>query len=81
MKKKPWKREVRYLYKMFMKNLGRTTNLGKALGYYKIYDELCHTVLNDPDCPKAVQECFVVKGVKPPKYYIWAKQFMVEKKK
>jgi len=81
MKRKPWKREVRHLYKMFLKNLRRTTNIEKSLGYYEKYDEMCKTVYDDPDCPKAVQECFVIKGVKPPKYFIWAKQYMTGEKK
>jgi hypothetical protein len=83
MRKKPWKREVKYLYKMFMQQPGRTTDIKKTIGYFSKYNEIVETARYDPDCPKAVRGCFATMGgmIKMPKYFTWAKQFMVHRKK
>jgi hypothetical protein len=77
MKKRHWKREVRYLYLMLLKNNHRIINIEKAIGYYDQYSKLEKKAQNDPDCPEAIR-ARVVGSVIMPLYLYWAKEYIVE---
>ena len=79
MKRKPWKREVRWLYLSTLKNNGRMMNINKTIGYYKQYDDLIASRI-DPDFPDAIKYSLVYgkSGSKMPGYLKWVKKYLIE---
>jgi len=77
MKKRHWKREVRFLYLMLLKNNRRIVNIKKAIGYYNKYTELEKIAQNDPDCPEAIR-ARVAGSIAVPKYLEWVKEYIKE---
>jgi len=79
MKRKPWKREVRCLYLMLLKNNGRIVNINKIIGYYNQYDNLIQSK-DDLDFPHTIKNGLVYgkSGIKTPKYLQWSKKFLVK---
>ena len=75
MKKKHWKREIRWIYLMILKDK-RIVNINKAIGYYDLYNRAASAVKNDPDCPDAIKNGFVhTSGLPMPKYLKWAEKY------
>lgn len=78
MKKKPWKREVRWLYLALLKN-NRIVDINKTIGYYNQYDNLI-AARTDPDFPDVIKNSLVYgkSGSKMPGYLKWAKKYLVK---
>lgn len=52
----------------------------EAIRYYEKYNKLRNNSLDDRNCPNQVRRFFQVMGpIKMPKYYEWAKKYMVKK--
>jgi len=79
MKRKPWKREVRCLYLMLLKNNGRIIDINKTIGYYNQYDDLIRSK-DDPDFPQAIKSSLVYGklGTKMPQYLQWSRKFLAQ---
>lgn len=74
-KRKPLKREVRYLYLALLKEQGRTMDLRKIIGFYEEYEDLRNRALASDEAPKALKNN--LPPLKMPKYLQWVKQYLI----
>lgn len=82
------KQEVRNLYLAVIGPGGIFRDIRKMIKCYEEFHEFKARILNDPNCPNAIRNSFVVYSNKDlekespfpvtPKYLIWAKQFIKE---
>ncbi len=74
-KRKPIKREVRYLYLALLKNDGAILNLKKMINFYEEYNDLRGRVLSSREAPSTLKVS--MPPLKMPKYLKWVKQYLM----
>lgn len=73
-KRKPIRREVRYLYLALLKP-GAVLDLAKIIGFYDEYNGLRDRVMNSQEAPAALKRDLVPLSM--PKYLDWVREYLM----
>lgn len=79
-KRKPVKREVKYLYKKLLKPDGRILNLKNVIGFYDEFNDFVKRVHTSEESPDALKSKFgwsSMSRLEMPLYLKWAKKYLM----
>lgn len=70
-------REVKFLYRLVLKNNGKISDLKQIFAFYNDYNKLIDLLKNNPEVPSKTY----LPSMKMPKYLQWAKKYSTKRKR